>query len=149
MIQQFHQSLKDAFSFKPFNIQSNMSLYSLLKSGKSKAKGWLRKVIRKGDVNEKSRPTHTENLVLLLIGSLFAGYASNSGTLRGHSASICHAFGITFPSLKEKMDQFIKTDYTLIRKKRKDTGKTIFNCENKRKRRFTAYNTYKKRKLSE
>ena len=88
-----------------------------------------------------------ENRLLCLIASLFSGYTSNNGILKGHSSSIAHAFGISKFKLKNIVNHF--SDYDLTRKPRKDRGKTIFNCPLKRSLRFTAYNNFKKLKLAE
>ena len=86
---------------------------------------------------------------MAIVGSLFSGYTSRNGQLVGHSNCVCYAFGVTMPTLQNVVEKFIHTDYSMSCAQRKDFRKTIHNCPKKRKAQFTAYNNFKKQKLSE
>ena len=149
ILQQFHILLKQSFTFKSYNKDNNMKLYLFLKDGKSKEKGWLRDIIANKTVKKKTFLSVGEHHLLNTVACLFSGHTSTNGQFRGFCSYICKAFGITYNTLTHSIDKFISTNYTMKRAIRIDKGKTIFNCEKKRKARFTAYNTFKKRKLSE
>ena len=145
----FHSLIRQAYSFKPYKVNTNMQLYSFLMDGVSKAKGWVREFIQDKDVDQKTFLTDKESHLLAIVGLLFSGYSPRNGSLKGFNSSLCHAFGVTKPTLRNVVQKFIHTDYSMCRSSRKDKGNTIFNCEKKRMAQFTAYNSFKKQKLSE
>lgn len=69
--------------------------------------------------------------------------------MKGHCDLTLHAFGKRRSAHKRIISKFVGTDYTLDRKTRSGIGKTVFNCDKKRKWTFTPLNVYKKRKNRE
>ena len=146
---QFHSHLKNAFVFATYKLETNMGLYKFLKEGKANCKGWIRDIICEKEVDKKTRLNHKENIVLTVISALFSGYTARTGILHKHNGFIKHAFGVCHHSVNRSIAKFVASDYTMKRKERSDKGTSVFNCPKKRKARFTAYNSFKKRKLAE
>ena len=142
-LQTFKSLLHGAFVFDTFNKVTNMRLFTYLKDGMSNTRGWLRSVLQQKPVNPRVHMTQSENHVMLVLGSLFCGLTPRNGPFRGYVASICHAFGVTRFTTYDSMTKFIQSDFQMTRKERNDKGKTIFNCERKRKNTFTAFNVFK------
>ena len=149
LLSNFNKVLAGAFSFKKYKEITNMQLFTFLKDGKNKSKGWLREVVSNKTQTKKTNLKANELNLMAIIGSLFGGYTAVNGEFRGFVRHICHAFGVSHPTFTNIIHRFIKSGYTMKRKTRKDIGETIFNCDRKRKARFTTFNAFKKRKYNQ
>lgn len=69
--------------------------------------------------------------------------------MKDHTIITQHAFGIRRTKHQEIIESFVESEFTLERKVCSDKGRTIFNCEKKRKWAFTAFKTFKKRRTKE
>ena len=94
-LQQFHDNLLNAYSFKSYDTSTNMKLYTFLKNGETGTKGWLRDIIAEKIINKKSHLSPVENTVLAVVSSIFSGYHAFNGQLRSHTRYIRHAFGVS------------------------------------------------------
>ena len=79
MLQSFHEYLETAYTFKPYNKDVNIHLFTFLKEGKNRGKGWLRNIIAYKEVNKKSFLSIKEHCLLFSVGSLFSGYSESNG----------------------------------------------------------------------
>ena len=147
-LQAFHSVLFKAFDFNAYNPTTNMKLFTYLKDGMTQTKGWLQSVIQKKTIDPKIHMTQAENHLLVVISSLFSGNTPRNGPFRRYLSSICHAFGVHRRTVTKSMMKFIHSDYTMMRKERVDKGKSVFNCEKKRKHTFTSFNVFKKRRMA-
>ena len=67
--------------------------------------------------------------------------------LQVHSAGLlAHAWGKEKTTVNRVVKRVLKRKNLSTPSKRKDSGKTIFNCNKKRAQFFTAFNNFKKRK---
>ena len=80
---------------------------------------------------------------------MFCGYSSIKGPLQKHMKYTQYAFGISEFTCRTIISSFVDSDFTFDRKVRKDKGTSIFDSETIRKKTFTPFNAYKRRKLRE
>ena len=165
-----YNHLKDAFKKSPSFINQTLStangnlqhpLVEYLSTGRKKGKGWLRKIIKKVFIksypkNEQMQPiqagsdlTLREKAMLNMMTSLLSGYSPYSGPAKGYSKLISHAFGIHKNTRLGIYKRSIDHNFSNIRKVRKDSGMSVINCEKMRKRMYTGFNSFKKKRNSE
>ena len=144
---QFKEILQNSLSSKAYTDENPLYLYLL--QNKNKSRGWLRKIIQKKTVNPKSHLNPLERTLLTVVSSLFSGYSPCQGVLKGYSELINRAFGIARNTHNNILTFFVNSGYTMERKQRKDKYKSVFNCEERRKKVFTGYNMFKKHKTKE
>ena len=145
--QEFKAALENSFSSKKYTSEN--PLYKFLLQNKSKSKGWLRNIIRKKTVNPKSHLNPLERTLLTVVSTMFSGYSPCQGVLKGYCDLINRAFGVARNTHNNILTFFVNSSYTMERKQRNDKYKSVFNCEERRKKVFTGYNVFKKRKTKE
>ena len=145
----FKEALNNAFLTRKYN--SNNPLYQFLLQNSRKSKGWFRDIIQKRNVDVKTILTPTERQVLTIVKALFSGYSpqGQGNPLQGYQTLICHAFGICNNTASNILSYFIDRSYSMERKVNSTKGKSVFNDERIRKKTYTAYNVYKRRKTQE
>ena len=145
----FKKALNDSFSTKKYN--SSNPLYQFLYHNKNRAKGWLRQIIQNKHVNPKTNLNSKERQVLTIIKALFSGYSpqGQGNPLIGYQSLICQAFGIHNNTANNILTYFTDKSYSMERKTHSSKNKSVFNDETIRKKTYTAYNLYKRRKTAE
>ena len=146
-LKEFKQCLKKSYTTSKYKTICKNPLYIYLKDGhdQSLESGWIRSVINNREPVSSVHLSKTENMILLVITSIFCGY-SNAGVLSNHSYYTTYAFGINEKTSRRIMDRFVSSDFTMERKTRDDKGKNIFNSHKVRERTFTPFNSFKKKK---
>ena len=146
-LKEFKKSLNNSFSTSKYTSEN--PLYQFLLCNRDNDKGWIRDILQQKTADPKTHLLPMERMLLCLIASIFSGYSPCNGYLVGYADLIRHAFGVSSFTHNNILTYFINTSYTMERKKRKDSFRSIFNCEETRKKVFTGYNVYKRNKTLE
>lgn len=146
-LKEFQNSLNKSFSTSKYTSEN--PLYQFLLRNKQKSKGWIRDIIRQKTVDKQTHLLPKERMLLCLVASLFSGYSPCNGPLVGYADLIRNAFGVSSFTHNNILTFFTDTSFTMERKKRKDHLRSVFNCEETRKKVFTGYNVYKRNKTQE
>ena len=147
---EFKHILKECFYFKSYKDTKLKLLYNYLKKGKRLYdKGWLKNIIRQKDVPVKTHMSSTEKTILSVIATMFFGYSSIKGPMQNHMEFTQYTFGVSEYTRRNIITSFVDTNFSFDRKTRSDKGTSVFDSETVRKRTFTPFNSYKRRKLRE
>ena len=112
--------------------------------------GWLRKTFPFSTYEgRRKRLNNTEGNVLVTAYSLFSGLAGGSIRCHGWATLLSFAFGLHRNSLLNTYRAFVVNNFENTVIPRCDKGTSIFTSERLRTKTFTAFNTFKKRKLAE
>ena len=122
-------------------------LVQFLCKHKGKSNGWLRKVIKaKLNIGDDIKClSEKEKTIILTCSSTLSGLSSNNHSVASRWPKLlCEAFGVNKNSVSRLHNSFLDGDFSLARKKRSDTGSSIFNSSKKRKATFTPYMSFRK-----
>ena len=124
--------------------QDEHPCYRLLKHGERKQKGWLRRqehLLRNNSLNNmKSNLQEDEKQSILLLKLTLSLHTLPFASL------LAHAWGLDKTSVNRVVKGILKRKEISKRTFRKDKGKTVFNCDKKRKQFFTPYSVFRKKK---
>jgi hypothetical protein len=120
-------------------------MYAYLKKHNDKEKGWLRQMLPFKD-DEKKQLNEKETVLLTVMTALFSGFNCNGGPCHGWNSMLCNAWDVNRKTTIRKFNTFVEHGFSAERKTRSDKRTSIFNCDNKRRHVFTAFNVYKKQR---
>ena len=146
-LEQFKEVLNASFCTKKYD--SNNPLYQFLLQNRNRNKGWIRDIIQNRRVDKKSNLIPKERTILTIVKSLFSGYTPMNVPLRGYQKLICSAFGVCDNTLNGILTYFTERSFTMERKVHSKKHKSVFNDEEIRKKTYTGYNVFKRRKTTE
>lgn len=147
--QDFKRVLNASFCTRKYD--SNNPLYQFLLHNKEKTDGWLRDIIQSKRVNKKTNLNSKERQLLTIVKALFSGYApqGQGNPLSGYQKLICKAFGICNNTVNQMLTYYTERSYSMERKTHSSYRKSVFNDESIRKKTYTGYNMFKRRKTTE
>ena len=100
------QAIKESSKQK----SSSIPLHKYLQSNDAKGKGWLRDILPfKG---KKKQLTDQENLLLLVMTSMFAFHSPSSGIAIGWVSLMANAWGISRKTVNRQIHSFGDSDFT-------------------------------------
>ena len=125
-------------------------LYSILRRGKKEStKGWLRRLLplemQPAGEEKKTQLSAQAKILYLSMSTMMGGFESNGGVMGGWKAALNYAWDVDKRMMARVLNDMLDGDGCLERKDRSDKNVSVFECDEVRKKTFTALNVFKKR----